>query len=124
VQETRLGLHIEVLSDNNQELQVQLDEHVNRFGAIDVRMERIELSFASMQALLEERLPPRQQAPLVQPKPQVGAQLGQGGGMQNVGEKTPIVEQVEPIPIDAEARNTIPRRPPTHEVFRNLNQPR
>ena len=86
-------------------------------------MERIELSFASMQALSEERLPPRQQAPLVQPKPQVGAQLGQGGGMQNVGEKTPIVEQVEPIPIDTEARNTIPRRQQLMRYFlTSINQ--
>ena len=59
VQETRLGVSIRVLIDNVQELQLQLDEHANQIGVIDVRMERMDLSFATFQALLEERLPPR-----------------------------------------------------------------
>ena len=59
VQETRLGVSIRVLTDNVQELQLQLDEHANQIGVIDVRMERMDLSFATFQALLEERLPPR-----------------------------------------------------------------
>ena len=59
VQETRLGVSIRVLTDNVQELQLQLDEHANQIGVIDMRMERMDLSFATFQALLEERLPPR-----------------------------------------------------------------
>jgi hypothetical protein len=59
VQETRLGVSIRVLTDNVQKLQLQLDEHANQIGVIDVRMERMDLSFATLQALLEERLPPR-----------------------------------------------------------------
>ena len=73
---------------------------------------------------MEERLPPRQQAPLLQPEPQLGgAQSSQGGGVPNVGEQPPILEPVKPIPISAEARNVMPMRPPTHEVQLNPNQP-
>jgi hypothetical protein len=57
VQETRLGVPIGVLSDNIQEIQGQLDDHSNRIGLLDARMERVELTLASMQVLLEERLP-------------------------------------------------------------------
>ena len=129
-----------MVSDNIQEIQGQLDYHSNQIGVLDARMERMELSFASMKALLEERLPPRQPAPPVQTEPQTGqsgqsrAQSGHSGaqarqsgqirGMQGDGEKPPMVELGEPIPIGVEARNAMPGRPPTHEVFQNLNPPR
>ncbi|GMY14278.1 hypothetical protein FCV25MIE_09517 [Fagus crenata] len=44
--------------------------------------------------------------------------------LQGDGEQPPMVELGEPIPVGAEARNAMPGRPPTHEVFQNLNPPR
>jgi peptidoglycan hydrolase CwlO-like protein len=59
VQETRSGVPTGVLSDNLQSIQQQLDDHTTVIGSIEARMERMENSFAALQALLEERLPPR-----------------------------------------------------------------
>jgi hypothetical protein len=67
-----------VLSDNFQEIQGQLDGHSNRIGLLDARLERVELTLACMQVLLEERLPLRQPAPPAQPEPENG-QTGQPG---------------------------------------------
>ena len=124
VQETRNGVLIKVLHENLQGIQQQIDEQANVIGLLGARMDRIENIFSNLQALVEDRLPPRQQAPLVQPEPQGGAQSGQGGGVPNVGEQPPILEPVEPILIGVEARNAMPMRFPTHEVQLNPNQPR
>ncbi len=59
VQETRSGVPPGVLSDNLQSIQQQLDDHTTVIGSMAARMERMEDSFAALQALLEERLPPR-----------------------------------------------------------------
>ena len=105
VQETRVGVPIGVLNVNVQQLQQQVEAHATSIETIGTRLERIEGSFANLQALLEERLPPRQPEP-IQPLP------------QNVQvEKTPLRQPAveEPLdqrpPIGAEARNAIPMRP-------------
>uniref|UniRef100_A0A2N9HGB9 RNA-directed DNA polymerase n=1 Tax=Fagus sylvatica TaxID=28930 RepID=A0A2N9HGB9_FAGSY len=59
VQETRSGVPPGVLSDNLQSIQQQLDDHTTVIGSMAARMERMEDSFAALQAILEERLPPR-----------------------------------------------------------------
>jgi hypothetical protein len=59
VQETRSGVPPGVLSDNLQSIQQQLDDHTTVIGSIGARMDRMKNSFAALQALLEERLPPR-----------------------------------------------------------------
>jgi hypothetical protein len=59
VQETRSGVPPGVLSNNLQSIQQQLDDHTIVTGSIRARMERMENSFAALQALLEERLLPR-----------------------------------------------------------------
>ncbi len=105
VQEKRNGVAIGVLSDNVREIQQQIDEQANTIGVIGASLERMETSFASLQALLEERLPwvqtpPQEvqggQTPINQPRqPVLKVQIGQG------------------ILIGDEARNAMPMRPPT-----------
>uniref|UniRef100_A0A2N9F7Y1 Reverse transcriptase/retrotransposon-derived protein RNase H-like domain-containing protein n=1 Tax=Fagus sylvatica TaxID=28930 RepID=A0A2N9F7Y1_FAGSY len=97
VQETKTGVPIGVLSDNVQEIQQPVDDQANAIREIGARLERMETSFASFQALLEERLPPRQSEP-VQTPPQA---------MQG-----------------AKTRNAMPMRPPTQEIRAQPNQPR
>ncbi|GMY26921.1 hypothetical protein FCV25MIE_22163 [Fagus crenata] len=93
------------------------------------RMERMEDSFAALQAILEERLPPRTviqnngdnlmadqevQVPDIIPNQQPEVQ------------NQPPVMQIDEnrVPIGAEARNAMPGRPPLYEMFLDLNQQR
>uniref|UniRef100_A0A2N9GGR4 Chromo domain-containing protein n=1 Tax=Fagus sylvatica TaxID=28930 RepID=A0A2N9GGR4_FAGSY len=122
VQETRSGVPPGVLSDNLQSIQQQLDDHTTVIGSIAARMERMEDSFAALQALLEERLPPRTaiqnngdnlmanqevQVPDIIPNQQPEVQ------------NQPPVMQIDEnrVPIGAEARNAMPGRPPLYEMF-------
>jgi hypothetical protein len=52
VQETRAGVPTGVLSDNVKELQQQIGDHATTIEGIGTRLERIEGSFANLQALL------------------------------------------------------------------------
>ena len=129
VQETRSGVPPGVLSDNLQSIQQQLDDHTTVIGSMAARMERMEDSFAALQALLEERLPPRTaiqnngdnlmanqeaQVPDIIPNQQPEVQ------------NQPPVMQIDEnrVPIGAEARNAMPGRPPLHEMFPDFNQQR
>uniref|UniRef100_A0A2N9HQY9 RNA-directed DNA polymerase n=1 Tax=Fagus sylvatica TaxID=28930 RepID=A0A2N9HQY9_FAGSY len=109
VQETRSGVPPGVLSDNLQSIQQQLDDHTTVIGSMAARMERMEDSFAALQALLEERLPPRT-------------------AIQNNGDNLMADQEVQidenRVPIGAEARNAMPGRPPLYEMFPDLNQQR
>uniref|UniRef100_A0A2N9GN34 Reverse transcriptase n=1 Tax=Fagus sylvatica TaxID=28930 RepID=A0A2N9GN34_FAGSY len=99
VQETRSGVPPGVLSDNLQSIQQQLDDHTTVIGSMAARMERMEDSFAALQAILEERLPPRT-------------------AIQNNG-VNPMADPGSP-----KARNAMPGRPPLYEMFPDLNQQR
>ncbi len=68
-QEARIRVPIGVLHGKLQGIQQQIYEHDNWLRVLDSRMDRIELSIAAMQALVEERLPPRQQTTMVQLEP-------------------------------------------------------
>jgi hypothetical protein len=118
-----------VLSDNLQSIQQQLDDHTTVIGSMAARMERMEDSFAALQALLEERLPLRTaiqnngdnlmadqevQVPDIIPNQQPEVQ------------NQPPVMQIDEnrVPIGAEAKNAMPGRPPLYEMFPDLNQQR
>uniref|UniRef100_A0A2N9HKA3 RNA-directed DNA polymerase n=1 Tax=Fagus sylvatica TaxID=28930 RepID=A0A2N9HKA3_FAGSY len=115
--------------DNLQSIQQQLDDHTTVIGSMAARMERMEDSFAALQAILEERLPPRTAIqnngvnPMADQEVQVPDIIpNQQPEVQN----QPPVMQIDEnrVPIGAEARNAMPGRPPLYEMFPDLNQQR
>ena len=129
VQETWSGVPPGVLLDNLQSIQQQLDDHTVVIGSIATTMERMESSFATLQALLEERLPPRT-AIQTNGDNQMANQEAQVPGIllnqQPEGQNQPPGMQIEEnrVPIGAEARNAMPRRPLLQEVFLDHNHQR
>ncbi|GMY31615.1 hypothetical protein FCV25MIE_26857 [Fagus crenata] len=129
VQETRSGVPPGVLSDNLQSIQQQLDDHTTVIGSMAARMEGMEDSFAALQAILEERLPPRTAIqnngvnPMADQEVQV---LDIIPNQQPEVQNQPPAKQIDEnrVPIGAEARNAMPGRPPLYEMFPNLNQQR
>ena len=95
-----------------------------QIGAIGERLERMDTSFASFQALLEERLPPSQPEPIQ--KPPQAMQGGQTSQTPTNQPRQPIfeVQTGQGVPICVKARNAMPMRPPTLEVRAQPNQPR
>uniref|UniRef100_A0A2N9J200 Integrase catalytic domain-containing protein n=1 Tax=Fagus sylvatica TaxID=28930 RepID=A0A2N9J200_FAGSY len=129
VQETRSGVPPGVLSDNLQSIQQQLDDHTTVIGSMAARMERMEDLFATLQAILEERLPPRTAIqnngvnPMADQEVQVPDIIpNQQPEVQNQPPAMQIDENR--VPIGAEARNAVPGRPPLYEMFPDLNQQR
>ncbi|GMY33308.1 hypothetical protein FCV25MIE_28550 [Fagus crenata] len=86
-------------------------------GSIGARMDRLESSFAALQILLEERLPPRPPAQLEVNQIAPGAEARQDQEVipPLMGEQPPLIQREENrVPIGAERRNAMPMRPPLH----------
>ncbi|KAB5533762.1 hypothetical protein DKX38_016848 [Salix brachista] len=117
--ETRSGVVLEAspgrVQGSARTMQQQIDENAEAIASATARMEA---KFESLLALIEERLPPTpQETPPNRPREQII------GGDQVLGNRGDD-QEVQAIPIRAEARIAMPGRPPQMGIQPQLVLPR